>query len=49
MYVLPEDAEDWEGRLVPEDDRSEPRYGSWALVVSFEQLAQDFEPVAPAT
>jgi len=45
VYAVPQRYEALEQLLVPADDLKSRAYGSYALVISFDQLAQDFERV----
>jgi hypothetical protein len=45
VYARPEHYEEIARLLVPQSDLASPLYGSYALVISFDSLEQDFEVV----
>ncbi len=43
VYLQPENFEALETRLIPHEDRTHPKYDSFAISATFDSLEQDFE------
>jgi hypothetical protein len=42
VYELPEDAEEFERANVPAEDRTDPQYGGYSLVMMFKDMGRSF-------